>query len=309
MTYRIGPGSGSLVMATGIVSVGLGIDGDRAVSDFFLGLAVAVWLLLAALFAWRLLHDRARFRAEARSAGSLAAVAGTAVLGSRFVELGTAGLGLAFLVVAALLWVSFIGPVLRALPDRGDGLAFLLTVSTQSLAVLSAKLAVSYGAPFLEYLSLPLVGAGLAMYALVLPRLDPRLLRDGRGDQWICGGALAITTLAVAQVTTSASLLGVLGGGGAPLQDLTLASWAAAVVWLPAVLAGELWRPRLGYNSRRWATVFPLGMYAVSSQAAGMATGHSWLVDFGRAWIWIAVAAWLLTAVGLARQARRSWPG
>jgi tellurite resistance protein TehA-like permease len=296
-------------MATGIVSVGLGIDGDRAASDVFLGLAVTVWLVLAALFARRLLYDRARFRAEARSAGSLAAVAGTAVLGSRFVDLGSAGLGLASLVVAALLWVSFVGRVLRALPDRGDGLAFLLTVSTQSLAVLSARLAVSYGAPFLEYLSLPLVAAALGLYALVLTRLDPTLLRVGRGDQWICGGALAITTLALAQVTTSASLLDVLGGGGAPLRDLTLASWVAAAMWLPAVVVGELWRPRLGYSSRRWATVFPLGMYAVSSQVAGTATGHGWLVDFGRAWIWIAVAAWLLTAFGLARQARRFWPG
>jgi tellurite resistance protein TehA-like permease len=62
---------------------------------------------------------------------------------------------------------------------------------------------------------------------------------------------------------------------------------------------------RLSYDVRRWATVFPLGMYAACSFAAGQVTGITGIADFGRVWTWVAFTASLLALAGLFRH---GWP-
>lgn len=301
----VGPNAGSVVMATGIVSVALVMDGYPGISRALLGLAGAVWITLAAVFCWRALRDRPRFGAEARSAAALTAVAGAAVLGSRLLQLGWTGAAVAMLVLACALWTTLVGRVLRSLPRRASGGPFILTVSVQSLAVLAGALAGRDGAIPLAYLALPLTAGGLILYLIVLARFDARQLLHGSGDQWICGGALAISTLAIAEITLAASRIHVLGGGGAVLQDVTIALWAAAVAWLPVLLAGELLEPRLSYHSNRWATVFPLGMYAVCSYATSQAVGLAALRTLAQAFTWIALVAWALAWLGLIRQGVR----
>ncbi len=295
-------------MATGIVSIALLFDGNRGISRVLLGIALAVWLLLAGLFLWRAASDRGRFGAEARSAAGLTGVAGTAVLGARFLELGWSGPAAAMLVLAGGLWLVLIPLVLSTLPRRASGGLFMLTVSAQSLAVLAASLAEHDRAPFMEYLALPLAAAGVVLYLLVLARFDFRELLRGSGDQWIGGGALAITTLAGAQITHAAARLAVLGGSGTISDDVTLALWAAAVAWLPALLIGELHKPRPHYDAHRWATVFPFGMYAVCSYATSGVVGIAPLHTFAQTWTWIALAAWAATLLGLLmRGARIDW--
>ena len=66
-------------------------------------------------------------------------------------------------------------------------------------------------------------------------------------------------------------------------------------------LTGEVLRPRLSYDVRRWATVFPLGMYAACSFAAGQVTGITGIADFGHAWTWVAFTSSLLALGGLFR--------
>jgi hypothetical protein len=288
-------------MATGIVSIALVIDGDLVLSRATLAIALSLWIVLAAVFLWRAWSERPRFRAEAHSPTALTAVAATAVIGSRFLDLGWPGPAAAMLVFAAGLWVALIAPVLRAVPDRGPGVLFMLTVSTESVAVLAAALAAPDHAPLLEYLALPLAAIGLALYGLTLCRFDPRELLEGRGDHWISGGALAITTLASSQITLTAAQLNVLGGRLA-LQDVTLALWASAVAWLPVLIAAELLRPLLRYDPMRWATVFPLGMYGVCTSTAATAVGIPVLSDLARAWTWVALAAWAAVALGLLRR-------
>jgi len=64
-----------------------------------------------------------------------------------------------------------------------------------------------------------------------------------------------------------------------------------------AIRGSEIVRPRLRFAARRWSTVFPLGMYAVCSFAVG---GR--LVDFARAWVWVALAAWAIATAGTVRR-------
>jgi tellurite resistance protein TehA-like permease len=66
----------------------------------------------------------------------------------------------------------------------------------------------------------------------------------------------------------------------------------------------EILQPRLHYDVRRWATVFPLGMYAVASIALGRLRGLGWMVTFGHVFTWIALAVWALTLVGMLLGAR-----
>jgi hypothetical protein len=54
---------------------------------------------------------------------------------------------------------------------------------------------------------------GLGFYGFVIARFDPRQIGVGRGDQWITGGALAISTLAAGKIVAGAKALAILGEG------------------------------------------------------------------------------------------------
>jgi tellurite resistance protein TehA-like permease len=83
--------------------------------------------------------------------------------------------------------------------------------------------------------------------------------------------------------------------------------WCLAMVGLLPLITSEAVRPRLSYDVRRLATVFPFGMYAACSFTAGQVTGVTGIVSFGRIWTWVAFAVALLVLAGLYRHIRRVW--
>jgi Trk-type K+ transport system membrane component len=85
-------------------------------------------------------------------------------------------------------------------------------------------------------------------------------------------------------------------------EVVMLVLWAAAMVWLPALLGFELMRPRLHYDIRRWATAFPLGMFASCSFAVDAAG----ITRFARIWVWVAFALWLVLFAALVRRCARA---
>jgi hypothetical protein len=281
-------------MGTGIVSAALSSDNDHTLSLILLVIAVTVWVILGLALLDRGIGNWPGVRREARWPAALTSVAATAVLGARATGIGWGGVAAALLVIATVLWLILLAPVLNPAAVRAGGVAFMATVSTQSLAVLAAQLAVRERAPWLLYAALTLLGLGLALYVFVLLRFDLRQLLAGRGDQWVSGGALAISTLAAARIALGARGLGQWGGVAEPLHSLTLTLWALSAAWLPALLLTEGLRPRFSYDVRRWATVFPVGMYAACSFDAGRATGISGLIDFARVWVWVAFVLWLV---------------
>lgn len=286
-------------MATGIVSVGMDLDHLEAPSRALLALAVATWLALGAVFLARLMLDRGRWLDEARQPSALTAVAGTAVVGTRLTMLGWSWAGWALLALATALWVALRRLVAPGRPRTGAD--FLLAVAPQSLAVLAASLANQVGSLWPAVLALVPVVVGLLEYGAVVARFDLTELRDGLGDQWVAGGALAISTLALAEITRALELQHAWGQDAA--RVVTVALWAMTVAWLPLLIGAEVRWPRPRYDVRRWATVFPLAMYAVMSVTTGQAAGLDALVDVGRATTWIAFAAWCAAAVGVARRA------
>jgi tellurite resistance protein TehA-like permease len=297
---------GAIVMATGIISIGLVLDHQPTLSRVLLGAALAVWLGVLGVALRRLFWQRRRWLEEARRPTALTIVAGTAVLGDRLALLGEQWAGYALLVLALCLWLALLAPVLGSWATPTAGASFMLAVAAEALAVLAALLARQDRIPWLAASALAPLLLGLAAYLVVLARLDLRQLLVGRGDHWIAGGALAIATFACARTTAALDAASTLTQIRPALHHATLVLWAAAMLWLPALVAGELIVPRLGYDRRRWSTVFPLGMYSVCSIATGSVSGIGGISAFGRAWIWVALAVWTLALAGMLRGGARS---
>lgn len=289
-------------MAAGILSVGLHLAGYEPLSLVALALAGALWLVLAADFTARLLGDRRRFRAEADTPAALTAVAATTVLGTRLSVLGWQAAAAALLVLAAVLWPGLLFTVVRHWRRRMPGVAFLVCVATQGLAVLAAVLAAAGHRDWLARAALACFCLGLLLYAAALARFDFREVAAGAGDHWVAGGALAISALAGSKLTASPVWTGPVHTA---LRTVTLAALALSLTWYAVLLAAELRHPRPRYDIRRWSTVFPLGMTAAACLSAAEPTGVAWLRPLGTVLLWIAVAACLFTCAALA--ASRPW--
>jgi tellurite resistance protein TehA-like permease len=280
----IGSAAAAPVMGTGIVSVALELDGREAASDALLAVTLGLAVVLGAVLAVAVRHDP---RAVARAASapmSLTAVAGACVLGTRLTQAGVRAAGAALLGVAVVAWVPLLIVVLRRWRRPVGGAGFLPSVSAQAIAVLCGALG-ARGNGVLDAAALAFLAAGLLLYALAAASFDRRELRRGRGDQWVAGGALAIAALAATAIARAAAG----------------ALWALAMAWLPVLLAGELMRPRRGFDARRWSTVFPVGMYAAMSRAVGELQHAPAIVAFARGWTWVAVAVWALVATASLR--------
>ena len=297
--------SWTVVMGSGIVSIDLYSDHQPVLSAIMLWFAAGAWLLLAVVLGARLVDQRDRFAREASSPASLTAVAGTAVLGTRLAMQDYHVAAAALLAVSGLGWALLLMPVLRHWETPTAGISFVLCVATEGLAVLGATLAITYRARWLVSAAVPALVLGLAFYVFTAARFDLRELLTGHGDHWVAGGALAISALAAGNVTEAASALGQFSEQHQVLTTGTLVLWCLTMVWLFPLVTGEVLRPRLTYDVRRWATVFPLGMYAACSFATGQVTGITGIADFGHVWTWVAFAVSLLVLAGLFRH---GWP-
>jgi tellurite resistance protein TehA-like permease len=299
------PAAGAEVMGTGIVSIALTLDGYETLSRIPLVIASVMWVALALLLPVRARCDPERFRAELRTPAALTSVAGTAVLGTRLALLGWKWPGIAALVIATVIWALLIGPVLRHWKTPTVGASLLLTVSTESLAVLAATLAIVERTDWLLVAALAPFVLGLCSYVFVIARFDFHQLAVGQGDHWITGGALAISTLAAGKLLGGAKTLAILGGGGGVLEDVAIALWVLTMLWLPVLLVEELRHPRPGYDVRRWSTVFPFGMYAACSLVVGGVAHAGAIASFARVWTWIAVVVWAVVLVAMIRRGVR----
>ncbi len=298
--------SGSVVMGTGIVSIALALNGQPALSDVLLVLAAVVWVALGLILTERALNRRRRLRQEARTPAALTGIAGTAVLGSRLALLGWSWAGVALLLAALAMWLALLKPVVSHRQTPTTGLSLMLTVSTESLAVLCAALAAQQHAAWLTAPAVALFVLGLGLYALVVARFDFHQLVAARGDHWITGGALAISTLAAGTITHAAKTLHEASTATGGFKTASLVLWALSIAWLPALIAAEILRPRLQYDLARWATVFPVGMYAACSFVVAEDAGAPAIESFARVWAWACLVAWALVSAGTIRHALRS---
>jgi len=318
----------AIVMSTGIVSMAAHNAGLEAVALGMLWLNAVVYVMLWLLFSARMAQSFAEVRADfhnhARGPGFFTMVAGTSVLGRQAILiLGSVGLGKALWFVALGLWFPITYLMFPGLmegekkPSLAKGLngGWLLTVvATQSLCVLGCRIAGEFpnereqGIVFAA-LGFWLVGAMIYIWMIAIIFYRWMFLPMNPGDltpaYWINMGAMAISTLAGVSLTRDAAHLPLLVEILPFVKGLTLMFWATATWWIPMLLVAGVWRHLqrrypLRYEHGYWSVVFPLGMYTVCTQGVQSAFDLPFLSVIPAVFVWVALGAWCLAALGLA---------
>ncbi len=277
-----------MVMATGIVSLGAHFMAMPRIADALFLLNIVVYVALCVLTAVRMVcHTRAFFSDmldHLRGPGFFTTVAATGILGNQFIVLSADyRAGIVLWGVAVILWIGLTYTIFTGFTvkehkptlDKGINGAWLLAVvATQAIAALGALLAAHVDQP------------GKLMGAMAISTL---------------AGSLLIVNVSDAPFLTS--LLPFIKG-------FTVFYWATGTWWIPMLLVLATWRHvykrfPMKYDPLYWGAVFPLGMYAVSTDRMIEAMGFDFLGFLPPIFLYIALAAWTAAFIGFVRDLLR----
>ena len=322
-------------MATGIISIACFFLAMRAISLVLLVVDVVAYVVLGLLLLARLLFFFPRIKADikdhVRGPGFFTVVAGTCVLGSALLIIAErSGVALALWIAGIFLWTVIMYTFFTAVtvsenkPSIEAGLNggwLLAVVATQSISVLGTLLVnrlPDYREPILFFtlcmfllgcmLYLPLIT--LIFYRFTFVNVTMAALTP---PYWINMGAVAITTLAGARLIIAAPGWTLLNQVVPFLKGFTLFFWAAGTWWIPLLLALGFWRHvykrfPLKYDPQYWGMVFPFGMYTVCTFQLSHAIEFPPLLVIPRYFIYLALAGWIATSLGLVSTLFRSAP-
>lgn len=318
------PGYFAVVMATGIISLGLELEGFHAASLVLLVIAAVSYVVLLFLTGWRaarypreLVADLA---APRNGFANFTFVAGTNVLGARLAAAGVAVVPEVLLVVSFLAWLvlGYVIPGLVVGRNQGDdilaglnGTWFIWSVASQSVAVLAASLEPTAGdlGNGLSIIAVLSWGIGVILYAVIGCALIIRVLTRGIPVEemgphyWVTMGAGAITVLAGSRIVemSDTAMVSVMR---APVAAAAVVFWAFATWLVPALVGIGFWRHfihrvPLRYEAAMWSMVFPLGMYAVAGIYLGRADNLPIVGWIGGRFLWLALAVWAVVLVSM----------
>ena len=327
---RMHPAYFAMVMATGIVSISCHLLDLRLLAHvlFWLNIAfyVTLWVLLILRSSRHPQSVRADLLHHGRSVGFFTMIAGTCVLGSQVLLIGriwsiAAGLwyfGIALWLISTYGIITVL-TVKAAKPGLAEGINggwLLPVVAAQSVAVLGAQLSSGFetsrqpGA--LLFCLIVWLGAGmlyiwiisLIFYRYTFFTLSPS---DLAPPYWINMGAVAISTLAGTMLLAAAPRSPLLSELIPFIKGLTLLFWSTATWWVPMLIILGIWRHiyrrfPLRYDPLYWGAVFPLGMYTACTFRLTQVMHAELLAWLPRAFVYIALAAWGLTMLGLVRE-------
>jgi len=327
---QLSPGYFALVMATGIVSIGLHEAGREVLSRALLVIAAIAYPVLWVLFVWRAVRFRAAVVHDLRrpeiAFAYFTVVAGTDVLAVRLLVDGRVGIGMVLVLLAALLWFVF-GYVLpwqvlmtrdgEPILARTNGTWFIWAVASQSLAIGMTMIQphVTTGRPWVGILAVLSWSVGVALYAgtsiLVLLRvvhfgITPK---EFEPPYWVAMGAMAIAVVAGSNIVDMAptpmveATRALIGG--------TIAVFWSFCLWLIPMLVGAgVWRHvvhrvRLTYTPTLWSMVFPIGMFAVASIQLGRVDALPLVENIGVVALYLALGVWVLVFAAMLRAMAR----
>jgi tellurite resistance protein TehA-like permease len=310
-------------MASGIVSIGASLLGYPILSDAFLGVTLAAFVILIGAYIARAVWFGSWVRRSLRDPTTAMAyftvVAGTNVLATRVAMAGHPSVALGLGAAAAVVWLaltyglpwSIVAGSHRPVLAEFNGTWLIWVVATQSLSIVAAAVAPHAPTTWLQD-NLPIIavclwGVGVMLYLILIVIIFSRLLlievtpAEMGPAYWIAMGATAIS------VRAAAGILALHSPQSAPLVNelrpfdtgLSLVLWAFGTWWIPLLVLFGIWRylirryPRT-YEPRLWSVVFPLGMYTVASWSLGHTTAFSFMSSIATVWIWVGIGAWVV---------------
>jgi len=321
----------SMVMATGIVSIAAYLQGLTRLAAGMMWLNavlyVLFWLLLFARLVISpkpLLRDLTNFRL---APSFFTIVAGTSVLARELLiihaesRVAAGMLWIAFPLWAVFIYVIFTAfTVKEAKPSLAEGIHggwLLSVVATQAVSILTALVARrSANDQAMLFTALVLWLCGGMLYIWIISLIFYRYTffkfvpSDLMPPYWINMGAMAISTLAGATLIQSAPFAAFLEPMLPFLKGFTILFWATATWWIPMLVILGFWRHvykkfALKYDPLYWGLVFPLGMFSVCTHQLLQVLHLSFLQWLPWAFAYIAIAAWLMTFIGLVMQLPR----
>jgi tellurite resistance protein TehA-like permease len=321
------PGYFALVMATGIVAVAAKQQKIDWLADTLYIVAAGSYAVLAVLVLARLVVYPKRLAADLTSHtkgfGFLTIVAGTNVLASASATihgwwtLGETLWWCSLPLYVILVYSALISDVLRHdKPGLGAGINgswFLLTVSTESVAVFGALLLGHHPSDFLAFTCIAAFSLGLVLYLIVMTmvflrwtfqRLEPT---EADPPAWIAAGSVAITVLAGSNLLAARDISPRVERLAPLIEGLVTLAWATATFWFPLLVAIGVWRHivrkvPLRYHPSYWALVFPLGMYGASTYKMRAVIKLTQLEWAPKVTLAVALAAWTAAFAGLLLQ-------
>ena len=325
------PGYFALVMASGIISVGLKLERFMTLSWVLLAVCATAFVVLLSLTLWRFVFFRSAvnedFMDPRRAFGFFTFVAGTNVLG---VRLGMEGLhwatalllvlaGSVWLVLGYVVpWTAVLGRQERPVLVSANGTWFIWVVASQSVAIAAATIEPVFAGGRRELAVLAVVSwsVGVFLYGATGVFVSLRLMLYPFGPEeltppyWVSMGALAITVLAGARIVEMADAP-MVHATRELIAGLAVVFWAFATWLIPVLVAAGWWRHLvrkvpLRYEATLWSMIFPLGMYAVAGIYLGQADDLPVVGLIGRVELWFALAAWAVVLVAMARHVVRT---
>ena len=328
------PGCFALVMATGIISNTLYLESYGGLSDALFAVNAAAYLWLLLLSALRVLRFRSALWDDLTNPSlvfaffTLVAASDVLGLGLNLRGHGDAALFLWAFALAAWLLLIYLGFAVLTFVNTAHGANvvhggwLIAIVGTESLVILGTALAPGQGAlaSAIFVLTHMLWGVGLALYGIFITLFAYRIFFfDIRPDDvtpvlWIVMGAAAISINAGCMLVLTDSGVPFLTAMRPLIDGITLVLWAWATWWIPLLVLLGIWKHGmrgipLRYTPMLWSIVFPLGMYAVASLRLSLAADFAPLRLVADTMIWVALAAWAATALGLGQTIWRDLRG